>query len=193
MNSIRAVPDDGQIVDLFLARDESALSAVSEKYGADLKRIAANILDDEGAAEECENDTYLKAWNSIPPHEPRTHLFAYLARMIRALAIDRYRRLGAEKRSMQYAELTQEIEVCIPAPHSVEDEVDSGLLSEQVSRFLRALPSEKRVVFLRRYWYMDSIADIAKHCGISQSNVKTTLFRLRAQLKEHLEKEGFEI
>ncbi len=98
MKSILAIPDDDQIVDLFLAREESALSAVSEKYGADLKRIAASILDDEGASEECENDTYLKAWNNIPPHEPRTYLFAYLARIIRALAIDRYRRQGADKR-----------------------------------------------------------------------------------------------
>ena len=190
MDLNRVVPDDNQIVDMFLARDEAAISAVSEKYGAELKRIAINILGDFEAAEECENDASLKAWNSIPPQEPRTYLFTYLARISRAVAIDRYRRQRAEKRSAQYTELTQEIENSIPALRNVEDEVDSDLFSESMNVFLRALPSEKRFVFVRRYWYLDSIAEISKRCGLTQGNVKIMLYRLRAQLKEHMEKEG---
>ena len=193
MGTSRSILDDNQIVDLFLTRDEEAVAAVSEKYGAELRRIAVNILSDAGVAEECENDAYLKAWNSIPPHEPRTYLFTYLARLVRAVAIDRFRRQSAEKRSLQYAELTQEIENSIPGLKNVETEVDAHFLSESVNRFLRALPYEKRYVFVRRYWYLDSVADIAKRCGYTQSNVKTMLFRLRAQLKEHLEKEGYGI
>ena len=193
MDINRVVPDDNQIVEMFLARDDGAISAVSEKYGSELRRIAVNILDDLGAAEECENDAYLKAWTSIPPQEPRTYLFAYLARIARAVAIDRYRRQSAEKRSAQYTELTQEIENSIPALQSVEDEIDANLLSEAVNSFLRDLPSEKRFVFVRRYWYLDSVAEIAKRSGLTQGNVKTMLFRLRTQLKEHLEKEGYKI
>ena len=193
MDINRVIPDDNQIVELFLARDEGAISAVSEKYGSELRRIAVNILGDLGAAEECENDAYLKAWTSIPPQEPRTYLFTYIARITRAVAIDRYRRQSAEKRSAQYTELTQEIENSIPALRTLEDDVDADLLSEAVNRFLRGLPSEKRIIFVRRYWYLDSVVEIAKRCALTQGNVKIMLFRLRAQLKEHLEKEGYNI
>ena len=128
--------EDIRIVELFQKRDEDAVAAASKKYGAALRSIAFNVLRDEGEAEECENDAYLKAWNSIPPEDPQSYLFAYLARLVRTSAIDRLRRHGAEKRNIHYAELTEEIENSIPSLLSVEDEIDAKLLSDAVSRFL---------------------------------------------------------
>ena len=185
--------EDSRIVEMFFARDEGALKAVSEKYGAALRSIARNILKEDGLVEECENDAYLKAWNTIPPNDPSTYLFTYLAKVVRSTAIDRLRRQTAEKRNIQYVELTQEIEECMPSLLSVEDEVDGSILADAVRRFLLAQSPEKRGIFIRRYWYMDSLVDIAKRYGITQGKVKNTLFRLRSGLKEFLEKEGFKI
>ena len=183
--------DDKRIVELFLSRDESALAACSQKYGSALRGIAKNVLGDTRDAEECENETYLRAWNSIPPNNPETWLFSYLARITRGIAIDRFRRQSAEKRSAQLAELTQEIENSIPGLQNIESEAEADFLNEAVSRFLRSQSAEKRGIFIRRYWFMDSIAEIARRYGLSQGKVKTVLFRLRLQLKEYLEKEGF--
>ena len=188
-----AAPEDSRIVEMFFAREERAISAVSDKYGTALRRIAMNILGDDGLAEECENDAYLKAWNTVPPNDPSAYLFAYLAKIIRAAAIDRVRRQTAGKRSVQYTELTQEIEERMPYMLTVEDEVDGSLLQDAVGRFLQTQSSEKRGIFLRRYWFMDSIADIAKRYGVTKGKIKSVLFRLREELKEYLEKEGFKI
>ena len=182
---------DGEIVEKFLARDEDALKQVSERYGARLRALARGILEDPSAAEECENDAYLAAWDSIPPHEPRDYLFAYLARITRHLALDRCRAGRREKRAAHVEELTAELLDCIPAGDSAEARLDAKELAEAVSAWLRTLPEEKRELFLRRYWYCDPVAVLAKRLGWGESRVKTALHRLRKGLREQLEKEGW--
>ena len=181
--------NDAQIVALYLLRDETAVAQTAEKYGTRLRALACGILGDPAAAEECENDVYLAAWRSIPPNEPRDHFFAYLARIARHLAIDRLRAQGRDKRVP--AALTSELSECVAGSASAEDRVNAQELAACVSAFLRTLPRQKRWLFLRRYWYCDSIADLARTLGWGESRVKTALFRLRSALREHLRKEGF--
>ncbi|MBQ5414861.1 MAG: RNA polymerase sigma factor, partial [Firmicutes bacterium] len=165
------IPDDSGIVELFLERNEQALVFADRKYGASLRKIALAVLGDESDAQECENDAYLKAWNSIPPNEPRTWLLPYLSKLVRETAIDHLRKEQAKKRAAQFTELTQEIESSLPSLNDVETEVDGALLSAAISAFLRQQPLQKRNIFLRRYWYMDSVADIAKRYSVSEGKV----------------------
>ena len=185
------IPDDSGIVELFLERNEQALVFAARKYGVSLRKIALAVLGDESDAQECENDAYLKAWNSIPPNEPRTWLLPYLSKLVRETAIDRLRKEQAIKRAAQFKELTQEIESSLPSLNDVETEVDGALLSAAISAFLRQQPLQKRNIFLRRYWYMDAVAEIAKRYSVSEGKVKTVLFRLRGDLKDHLKREGY--
>ena len=185
------IPDDSGIVELFLERNEQALVFAARKYGVSLRKIALAVLGDESDAQECENDAYLKAWTSIPPNEPRTWLLPYLSKLVRETAIDRLRKEQAKKRAAQFTELTQEIESSLPSLNDVETEVDGALLSAAISAFLRQQPLQKRNIFLRRYWYMDSVAEIAKRYSVSEGKVKTVLFRLRGDLKDHLKREGY--
>ena len=185
--------DDGSIVELYLARDESAIVRTSEKYGAALRTLANRILDDEPASEECENDTYLEAWNRIPPHEPRDYLFPFLGRIARHLAIDRCRRRDAQKRSAVLCELTQELELCLPAKENVEAEVNASELAAVIRRFLALCTEEQRGIFLRRYWYFDTIPAVAARFGCTESKVKVTLHRLRERLRAVLEEEGWTV
>ena len=185
--------DDNKIIDLFLARDESAITQVTEKYGNRLRSLAYNILGDISAAEECENDTYMEAWSSIPPHEPRSYLFPFLARITRHTALDICKERNRLKRSALISELSEELEQCIPSPDDTESRIDALLLSEAINAFLSTLSEDKRNVFIRRYWFMDSVADIAKRYGMSQSKIKSILFRSRNQLREYLEKKGIEV
>ena len=185
--------DDNKIVELYLSRDETAIKQTAEKYGKRLKSIAYNIVEDVQTSEECENDTYLEAWNSIPPHEPRTYLFAFLARITRHIALDFCKERKRLKRSAFICELSAEMEQCIPAKHDTEDHLDAIVLSDAINKFLATLSEEKRNIFVRRYWFMDSIGSISQFYGISQSKVKSTLFRTRNQLKEYLDKEGYKI
>ena len=185
--------DDGSIVELYLARDESAIVRTSEKYGAALRTLANRILDDEPASEECENDTYLEAWNRIPPHEPRDYLFPFIARIARHFAIDRCRRRDAQKRSAVLCELTQELELCLPAKENVEAEVNASELAAVIRRFLALCTEEQRGIFLRRYWYFDTIPAVAARFGFTESKVKVTLHRLRERLRAVLEEEGWTI
>lgn len=183
--------EDNEIVDLFLARDETAINRTSEKYGRKLRSLAFNVCREMTTAEECENDTYLKAWNSIPPHKPSAYLFTFLARITRCIAIDRVKSETRQKRNVQLLELTQEIEESIPKLYNVEAQFDEVILGETINKFLRTLTAEKRNIFLRRYWYMDTIADISKRYSISHGKIKSILFRTRNALYEHLIKEGF--
>ena len=185
--------DDARIVELYLARDESAIERTSEKYGAALRTLAHRILDDIPASEECENDTYLEAWNRIPPHEPRDYFFPFLGRIARHLALDRCRRNAAQKRSALLCELTRELELCIPARETVETEVNASELEAAIRRFLAGCSAEQRGVFLRRYWYFDTIPAIAARFGFTQSKVKVTLHRLRERLRAVLQEEGWTI
>ena len=185
--------DDGSIVDLYLARDETAISHTSVKYGAALRTLANRILCDEPASEECENDTYLEAWNRIPPHEPRDYFFPFLGRIARHLAIDRCRRRDAQKRSALLCELTAELELCLPAKENVEAEVNASELEMVIRRFLSDCSEEQRGIFLRRYWYFDTIPAVAARFGCTESKVKVTLHRLRERLRAVLEEEGWTI
>ena len=182
--------DDHRIVELYLNRDENAIRQTADKYGKRLQGLAYGIVTDCQTAEECENDTYLRCWHTIPPQEPREHFYAFLAQITRRLAINRCRDRDRQKRSAQLCELTAELEQCIPDPNggdSVEDIVFAGA----VNGFLGDLPEWQRNLFLRRYWFADSIADLSERFGISRSKVKTTLFRLRGQLRCRLEQEGW--
>ncbi len=183
--------DDNQIIDLYLHRDEEAIVHTAQRYGRRLRAISMNILQDTQTAEECENDTYLQAWNSIPPHEPRSYLFAFLARIIRHISIDCCRYRDRLCRSAYVEELSQELQCCISGGDQVQQHIEAVELAESISIFLRTRPEQMRNVFLRRYWYMDSIAEIAHRFGTSQSRVKSMLLRCRNALREHLEKEGY--
>lgn len=183
--------DDNRIVELYLLRDETAISQTNEKYGSRLRSLAYSIVEDRQTAEECENDTYMEAWNSIPPHEPRSYLYAFLARITRHISLNCCRNRSRLKRSAFLSELSTELEQCLPAPDDTACRVDDMVLAEVLNAFLGTLSEEKRNIFLRRYWYLDSVAAIAKRFSLSESKVKTTLFRCRNLLREHLEKEGY--
>lgn len=183
--------EDGEIVDLFLTRNEAAISKTSEKYGKKLRSLAYKVCGNMTTAEECENDTYLKAWDSIPPHTPRTYFFSFLAKITRCIAIDCVKKETRQKRNVQLLELTQELENGIPSLNDVESQLDGKLLSETISGFLRTLTEEKRNIFLRRYWFMDSISDISERYSISEGKIKSVLFRTRNALHDYLIKEGF--
>lgn len=185
--------DDNRIVELYLLRDESAIKQTSEKYGSRLRALAYGIVNDRQTVEECENDTYMEAWNTIPPHEPRSYLYAYLARITRHISLNFCRDRSRLKRSAFICELSAELEQCIPAPNDVECLIDDMALREAINGFLGVLDEEKRNMFVRRYWYLDSIADISKRFTLSESKVKTTLHRCRNRLREHLEKEGYDL
>ena len=149
--------DDNQIVELYLQRDETAIKHSAIKYGIRLRTIANRIVKDQQTAEECENDTYLEAWNTIPPHEPGNYLFAFLARITRHLSLNCCRDRGRLKRSAFICELSEEMEQCIPAPDDTECRIDEIVLNEAINDFLGNLSEEKRNVFLRRYWYLELV------------------------------------
>ncbi len=183
--------EDRKIVELFLKRDESAIQYTSEKYGGRLRSLSQGIVQDLQTAEECENDTYMETWNSIPPNEPNNYLYAFLARIIRHISLNCCRDRDRLKRNAYICELSTEMEQCIPSPDDCECRIDDAVLKDEINGFLTSLDAEKRNIFLRRYWYLDSIADISKRFGLSESKVKTTLFRSRNKLREHLKKEGY--
>ena len=185
--------DDDKIVDLYLSRNEDAIVQTAQKYGSRLRNIAYNILNDRETAEECENDAYLETWKLIPPNEPRTYLFAFVGRIVRHIALNICKMNKRQKRYAVYCELTQEMQECIPAENDIEAEVEADYLSSLIDAFLESCTEEQQKVFVRRYWYFDSVAAIARTFGYTQSKVKTMLFRMRVDLKNHLEKEGYDI
>ena len=185
--------NDEQIVEAYLARNEAAICETQNKYGSHLQQLSYQITADKTTAEECENDTYLKAWNSIPPHEPKTYLFAFLARITRHLSLNCCRRRSRLKRQAFLCEFSSEMEQCIPAPDDTACRLDDLAFAEMMNRFLGALDAKKRNVFLRRYWYFDSISAIAARYKMGESAVKTMLFRTRKQLHDFLEQEGYRL
>jgi RNA polymerase sigma-70 factor (ECF subfamily) len=182
--------EDSAIIELYWDRDQSAITETAGKYGGFLWGISWNILRSHGDAEECVNDTYLRAWNAIPPNRP-TAFRAWLGRIARNLSLDRWSQKRAEKRGGDEMEiLLGELDDCVPAPHGTEKHLEDQETAALISAFLRRLPQESRVMFLRRYWYGDSVETIAQklHCG--QGKVKSSLFRTRKALRAYLEKEG---
>ena len=183
--------EDSKIVELYLLRDETAIKQTAEKYGKRLCALAYGIVMDLQTAEECENDTYMEVWSAIPPHEPRTYFYAFLARITRHISLNCCRDRSRLKRSAFISELSAEMEQCISAPDDTQCRIDDMMLNQAINGFLGKLDEEKRNIFIRRYWYLDSIAAISRRFALSESKVKTTLFRCRNQLREHLEKEGY--
>ena len=181
---------DYDIVKLYLTRSEKAISETDKKYGTYCLTVAQNILRNKADSEECVNDTYLKTWNSIPPHKPQ-RLSAYLGKITRNLAINRYKLYSAQKRGGGETELIlSELENCLPSESTTEKAFDEILLTKSIESLLKEQSQEKRRVFLLRYWYAFPISEIATELNQSESKVTSTLFRLRNKLKEHLEKEG---
>ncbi len=183
--------EDDKIVQLYLERNEAAIRQTAEKYGSRLRAISYRITGDRETSEECENDTYLETWNRIPPSHPKDYFYAFLVRIIRALSINRWHERTRLKRNSCLVELTSELEECLPAENDVAKEVEAKLLGETISRYLHTLSEEKQVMFVRRYFYLDTVPEIAGRLSISDSKVKTTLFRVRKELKDYLIKEGY--
>ena len=185
--------DDNDIIRLYWDRDHQAIHATSEKYGHYCKSIARNILNNEEDAEECVNDAYLSAWNSMPPHRPE-HLAAFLGKITRNLSLNKYRRDRAEKRGGGEAALIlNELADCVSGTDSVEQLMERRELIKAVNTFVRGLSSEKRIMFTRRYWYADSVSDIAKDRRMLPGTVSKTLERTRKQLKAYLTERGFDL
>ncbi len=179
--------NDSGIIKLFFQRDNDAVKHTSDNYGGKMMRMAEQMLGSKEDAQECVNDTLLKVWDSIPPNNP-DNLQAYIMRLCRNTALNMIEWKNAKKRHAEVISLTKELEDCIPGGETVDSE-DSEL-SEVFSTFLKSISKEKRTMFVRRYWFSDSIEDIAKMFGCSQSKVKVTLHRTRKELKDYLIKEG---
>ena len=183
--------DDNLIIDLYWQRNEQAVAETEAKYGPYCRSIAYGILQNNQDTEECVNDTWLRAWNAIPPQRPRS-LGAFLAKITQNLAINRLRDGNAQRRGGGQVPLAlEELGECVSPEGSPEGELDRQAAEEALNRFLDGLPPLQREGFLRRYWYLDSIAAISERFALSESKVKTMLFRCRNQLREHLEKEGY--
>ena len=183
--------EDSKIIELFFARNEDAIKHTDEAYGRHLHHLAQNILKNEQDAEESVSDTYLKAWDTIPPQRPQ-HYFAYIAKICRNAALKKLDWKKAAKRNGEVVSLTEEMELCIP-DQSRDREIAAKELAMLLDRFLRTLTPENQMVFLRRYWYADTISEIAARYGISESAVLMRLNRTRSKLAVYLSKEGITV
>ncbi len=184
--------EDGQIIELYWNRDQQAVRETDGKYGKLLHSIAWNLLHSREDSEECVNDTYLRAWEAIPPARPGAFR-TWLGQITRNLSLDRWKSRRAEKRCGGAEVLLGELEDCLPAPAGRARTVEDGELAELLSAFLRGLSREGRVMFLRRYWYGESVAEVADFLGCGEGKVKSSLFRSRKALREYLEKEGIAV
>lgn len=183
---------DYEIVDLYWARNEEAITQTRVKYGNYCGKIARNIVASDEDAEECLNDTYLSAWNTMPEERPDL-LAPYLAAITRNHALTLYRRSHSLKRGAGQTALALDELLEVAGNSSTEDMVDTSLLSEHINRFLGSLGRKDRIVFVRRYFYADPLSDIADHLSMTESAVKSLLFRLRGKLKECLTQEGYHL
>ena len=180
--------EDSKILELFFARNEDAIKYTDETYGRRLYRLADKIVQNGQDAEESVSDTYLKAWDSIPPHKPQ-YFFAYIARICRNFALDKLDWKNAAKRKAEIVSLTQEMEACVPDA-ARERTLEGKELGMILDSFLRTLSAENRMIFMRRYWYADTVAEIAVRYGISESAVRMRLNRTRDKLAGYLKQEG---
>lgn len=184
---------DQQIVELYWNRDERAIHETDLKYRKYLYKIACNILANEEDCEESINETYLRTWNSIPTNQPQI-LSTYVGKIIRELSIDIYRTHHRKKRQgSEYVVSLEELKECTLGMNATEEGVDCKLLAETIHSFLMSLPKEHRVVFIRRYYYLDSMKYIAEYTGFSKAKVKIILHRIRNKLKDYLCEEGYSI
>ncbi len=184
------VLDDGRIVELFFARSEDAIGALTDKYGEACHRLAYQIVSNVSDAEECVNDAYLGVWNTVPPTRPDP-LSSYLYKIVRNLSIKRYRHNTAKKRNSHYDLALDELAECIPHRETAETKVAAKELGEAINRFLATLDQESRVLFVRRYWYADSPAMLGKRFRITAHHATVRLSRIRQKLKDYLSDQGF--
>lgn len=185
--------DDEKIVHMYFDRDEQAISATADKYGNYCTSIAKNILGNHEDAEECVNDTYLNTWNAIPPHRPLM-LSTFLGKIVRNLAFNRYKHNTANKRgSGEIVAVLDELAGCVSGNDNVEQAYEYKEMVAAINDFLGALPTEKRNIFVCRYWYTDSISDIAARYDTPYFAVSMTLNRLRTNLQNYLRKRGYEL
>lgn len=182
--------DDQQIIELFWQRSENAIAEVDRKYGSYCHHIAWGILGSREDSEECVSDTWLRAWDAIPPQRPGD-LATFLGKITRNLALDRYASRGAKKRGGGQLPLAlEELRDCVPAGDPTAQLIDRVVLTGALNQFLASLTPEARNIFLRRYWYFSSLREIAMDLGVSESKVKMSLLRSRGKLKKILQKEG---
>jgi len=185
--------DDARIVQLYWDRDEQAIPATADKYGNYCTTIAKNILGNREDAEECVNDTYLNAWNAMPPRRP-SNLSTFLGKIVRNLSFNRYKHNTADKRDGgQAIVVLDEIAELVSDTDSVEQEIDRKELIKAIDEFLDRLPTDKKDIFVSRYWYFDSISDIAGRFRMTENNVSVTLNRLRHKLHNYILERGFEL
>ncbi len=185
--------EDSQIIDLYWARSESAILETERKYGRYCYHIAYNILHSNEDSQECVNDTYLNAWRAMPDQRPG-RLAAFLGKITRNLSLNRWDESHAKKRGSGQVPLAlDELQACVPASDQTEQVVEDIVLADVFNRFLASLPKEKRIIFMRRYWYLSSISEIAEDFSISESKVKMSLHRSRKALKQALEEEGISL
>lgn len=192
--SIEGVNDvtDQAIIQLYWARDERAIRETDIAYGAYCRTISCTIVGNKEDAEECVNDTYLQAWNTIPPKKPEK-LSAYLGRICRNLSINCVRKMTAHKRGAgEWSSSLDELEACVAGRDDPEKKIDEAALAASLERFVRALPERDQNLFLRRYYYLQPIAEAAAGCGMYESSAKVALHRIRKKLKAHLEREGID-
>lgn len=181
--------EDSEIIGLFWDRSEDAVAEASKKYGGYCRTIAGNILGNWADIEECLNDTWLAAWDSMPPQRP-WKLSVYLGRITRNLALNRHKSMTAQKRGGgQVDSVLEELQECLSGP-DMNEKLDEMVLRDVLNKFLRGQHSRNRAIFLRRYWAMDRVEDIAMDLGLRQGQTRTILYRMRRELKKHLEKEG---
>ena len=181
--------EDRQIVKLLFARAENAISELSTRFGKQLHRIAYNILENQSDAEECTNDTYFALWNAIPPVSPNP-LAPYVYRTGRNTALKRLHRDTAQKRNSRYDVSLEELNGCLPA-ENMEQIIDARELGRAIDRFLTSKSRESRYIFIRRYWYGDSVGEIARELKMQENAVSVRLNRMRNSLKAYLKKEGY--
>ncbi len=185
--------EDFKIVQLYWERDQSAITETAAKYGNYCTSIARNILGNRKDAEECVQDTYMNAWNSMPPHKPNV-LSAFLGKITRNLSFDRYKYNNADKRGgNEISAVLDELSECVSGKNNVEQEIEYKELVKAIDTFLATLSSEKRSIFVCRYWYTDSIAEIAKQFHMRENTVSMTLSRIRANLQKYLRERGYEL
>ena len=177
--------EDSKIIELLFDRTESALTEVADKYGRLCHKVAYNILGNASDTEECVNDAYLGLWNSIPPNRPES-LRAYLCRIVRNLSLKKVQYNTAAKRGSGMDVALEELEGCLNSPMDVEQQIEEQELSAEIENFISRLKPADRVIFMRRYYFMDSYADIAQATGLTEKNVSVRLARIRKKLREYL-------
>lgn len=181
--------EDHQIIRLFFERSEQALSELASKYEKNCMKISMNVLNNRQDSEECVNDSYLVMWNTIPPEKPNP-LKSYLYRVVRNKAIDKYKYNNRQKRNGTYDLCLEELEYCIEGLTTVEEEVSSKDLAGYVNDFIESLDSINQMLFVRRYWYMDSFENLAKRTGIKEGAIRTRISRVRIKFREFLIERG---